>query len=72
MINYVTANVGSITPANLIAVTGCGQDYVVQNFQSVPDNGSTFALVAFGLTGMLGLRKKLQACGPACAAIGLC
>jgi len=42
--------------ANLIAVTGSGQDYVIQ---SIPDGGTTVALFGLGLACLVGFRRKL-------------
>jgi len=43
--------------ANLIGVTGPGQDYVTD---PVPDGGSTVALLGLGFIGLIAFRKKLQ------------
>ena len=42
--------------ANLIALTGAGQDYVVQ---SVPETGSTLILLGLGVLGIGTIRKKI-------------
>jgi hypothetical protein len=56
MENFLSANPHA-AKANLIAVTGRGQDYVIQ----VPDGGTTVALLGMGLIGLIAFRKKLFA-----------
>jgi hypothetical protein len=52
--------------ANLLAVTGPGQDYVID---PVPDRGSTLALLGVGLVGLMAFRRKLPSRG-LCPALG--
>jgi hypothetical protein len=42
--------------ARLIALTGPGQDYVVQNPKVVPDSGTTFSFLAITLLCLLSVR----------------
>jgi VPDSG-CTERM motif len=56
MLTWVTGHSGAPT-ANLIAVTGPGQDYVIPN-SSVPDAGETAVLLGMGLAGIALMRSK--------------
>jgi len=56
MIAWVNANSGA-PAANLVAVTGPGQDYVI----STPDGGLTAILLGFGLLGLSLVRRRLRA-----------
>jgi hypothetical protein len=56
MQTWLAANPHAPT-ANLIAVTGPGQDYVIP---LVPDGGSTLVLLGLGFIGLMAFRKKPQ------------
>jgi hypothetical protein len=55
------------TAANLIAVTGPGQDYVIpgngSNIERVPDGGETLLLLACGLAGLFIVRFRFVPAG---------
>ncbi|HEY4300855.1 MAG TPA: VPDSG-CTERM sorting domain-containing protein [Candidatus Didemnitutus sp.] len=55
MANFLTTNQGAAT-ADLIAVTGPGQDYVIAR---VPDGGVTLSMLGLGLVGLLAFRRKV-------------
>jgi len=55
--NTFLANNPNAPTADLIAVTGAGQDYVIPN---VPEGGSTIALLGLALAGMVWLRRKIR------------
>lgn len=55
MLNWLNNN-PTATAANLIAVTGPGQDYVIP---TVPDGGQTMLLLGVGLAGLAAMRSKL-------------
>jgi hypothetical protein len=57
MQNWLATNPNA-PAANLTALTGPGQDYVID---PVPDSGMTVALLGLALIGLLSFRKKLQA-----------
>jgi hypothetical protein len=57
MIAWVNANPGA-EAADLIGLTGAGQDYVVQR---IPDGGSSVVLLGLSFVGLVGLRRKLRA-----------
>jgi hypothetical protein len=62
MLNWVNNN-SSATAADLIGLTGPGQDYVIPNFSSqsrtsVPDGGQTALLLGFGLLGLVAARSR--------------
>ena len=46
---------------NLVALTGSGQDYVVQ---SVPDGGTTAVLLGMGLLAVVGVERRLRLLRP--------
>ncbi|HVU18456.1 MAG TPA: VPDSG-CTERM sorting domain-containing protein [Candidatus Didemnitutus sp.] len=54
MANFLTTNPNAVT-ADLIAVTGPGQDYVIAR---VPDGGVTLSMLGLGLVGLLAFRRK--------------
>jgi hypothetical protein len=56
MKTWLTANPNAPT-ANLTALTGPGQDYVID---PVPDGGITVALLGLGFIGLIAFRRKLQ------------
>ena len=58
MLDWVNKNPAA-TVANLIAVTGPGQDYVIQN--KCPDGGETIALLSMSLAGLAVMRSKFSA-----------
>jgi hypothetical protein len=47
------------TTANLVALTGSGQDYVVQ---SVPDGGTTVSLLGLGLLALAAAKRQFRIC----------
>jgi hypothetical protein len=47
-------------PANLIGLTGPGQDYVIDPPKAVPDGGSTFILLAMTLSALCYLRVVMD------------
>jgi hypothetical protein len=51
------ANNPDAPTANMLALTGPGQDYAID---PVPDGGSTVALLGLGLIGLIAFRKKFQ------------
>ena len=53
MINAIGGYQGA--PANLLALTGPGQDYVIQK---TPDGGSTALLLGLGTFGLAFFRRK--------------
>lgn len=55
-ISWVDAN-PTAAAADLVGLTGPGQDYAVQK---VPDGGMTVALLGLSFLGLIGLRRKLQ------------
>lgn len=55
-IAWVEAN-PSAPAANLIGLTGVGQDYAIQK---VPDGGITVALLGLSFLGLVGLRRKFR------------
>ena len=57
-ISWVEAN-PTAPAANLLGLTGPGQDYAIQK---VPDGGATVALLGLSFLGLVGLRKKLLPC----------
>jgi hypothetical protein len=56
MLAWLSANPNAAA-ADLIGLTGAGQDYVVQK---VPDGGASVALLGLSFVGLLGLRRKLR------------
>ena len=54
--NFLTSNPNAVA-ANLVAVTGAGQDYVIP---SVPDNGETLILLGIALIGVGVARHKFK------------
>ena len=64
MLDWVTKNPAA-TAADLIAVTGPGQDYVIPgltpNITRVPDAGATITLFSMGLAGLAMARSKFSA-----------
>lgn len=52
------------TAANLIAVTGPGQDYVIPGF-NCPDSGMTVLLLGFALAGLIAARNSFLKLAPA-------
>ena len=61
MLNWWSLNQNTAPAADLIAVTGPGQDYVIPNSlrpQSVPDGGTTVMLLGGTLCGLLAVRRK--------------
>jgi hypothetical protein len=56
MQTWLAANPNAPT-ANMLALTGPGQDYAVD---PVPDGGSTLVLLGLGFIGLVAFRKKLQ------------
>src|SRR5438874_1070307 len=56
MIAWLNANPDAAA-ADLIGLTGAGQDYVVQR---VPDGGTSVVLLGLSFVGLLGLRRKLR------------
>jgi hypothetical protein len=68
MLNWVDNNSGA-TAADLIGVTGPGQDYVIPDFSSnsrnsVPDGGQTALLLGFGLLGLVAARSRIPKLRP--------
>jgi hypothetical protein len=61
MLTWVNNN-PTATAADLIAVTGPGQDYVIPNFPTpptaVPDGGTTALLLGMGLVSLFVVRSK--------------
>ena len=57
MLAWVSANPNA-EAADLIGLTGPGQDYVVQR---VPDGGTSIVLLGLSFVGLVGLRRKLRA-----------
>jgi len=57
MLAWVNANPDA-QAADLLAVTGPGQDYTIPR-NSVPDGGATIVLLASGLLGLAALRSRL-------------
>jgi hypothetical protein len=53
----IAAVQSGVTPANLVALTGPGQDYVIP---SVADSGTTLALLSLGVLGLFVMRRKFQ------------
>jgi hypothetical protein len=58
MLDWVDKNPDAVA-ANLIAVTGPGQDYVIQN--KCPDGAETIALLSMSLAGLATMRSKMSA-----------
>jgi len=58
MLDWVDKNPNAAA-ANLIAVTGPGQDYVIPN--KCPDTGATITLFSMGLAGLAMVRSKFSA-----------
>lgn len=60
--NVLLANATSYSGpgANLIALTGPGQDFVVDGPPGVPDSGTTLSLLAISVLGLLCVRKTLK------------
>lgn len=56
MANFLSSNPDAAT-ADLIAVTGPGQDYVIRN---IPDGGATLCLLGLSLVGVVALRKRFR------------
>ena len=56
MLSWVSSNTNAPT-ADLIAVTGPGQDYVIQR---IPDGGTTLCLLGLALMGLVAFRRKFQ------------
>jgi hypothetical protein len=56
MISWVNANSNAAT-ADLVALTGPGQDYVIQN---MPDGGTTLCLLGLALVGLVAFRRKFS------------
>jgi hypothetical protein len=56
MLSWVTSN-PTAPAANLVALTGRGQDYVIP---SVPDVASSAALLGLSLAGLMALRKRAK------------
>lgn len=68
MLNWVNNNSGA-TAADLIGVTGPGQDYVIpaissNSRNSVPDGGQTALLLGFGLLGLVAARSRFPKLRP--------
>jgi hypothetical protein len=61
-IAWVDAYGSTVAPADLIAVTGPGQDYVIPGppspYPQVPDGGTTLVFLGSALAGLQGLRAK--------------
>ena len=67
MLSWVDSHPGA-TAADLLAVSGPGQDYVIPR-NSVPDGGETIVLLAVGLLGLAAVRFKLVAASAAKAIV---
>jgi hypothetical protein len=58
MQNFLANNPNAVT-ADLIAVTGPGQDYVIPN---VPDGGVTLCMLGLAFVGLVAFRKRFHSC----------
>jgi len=68
MLNWLNSN-PTAPSADLIALTGPGQDYVIPNFpgpndRNVPDGGATALLLVFAMAGLFVVRFKVLAPTP--------